>query len=74
MIVTIGTVNGVVALVRAVEEVMALVRVLEEVVALVVVMLVKQILTCHGHEEMKIIIPYKIQIMDIDQGYGIWKD
>ncbi|RVW35447.1 hypothetical protein CK203_097220 [Vitis vinifera] len=50
---------------------------LEKLVPLVRVMLVKWILACHGHKEMKITMPHKIQIMDIDQGYGnsksIWK-
>ena len=32
-------------------------------------MLVKQILACHGHNEMKITMPH-IHIMGIDQGYG----
>ncbi|RVW86572.1 hypothetical protein CK203_045660 [Vitis vinifera] len=27
--------------------------------------------TCHGHKEMKITMPHKIQIMDINQGHGI---
>ena len=39
--------NGVVALVRLVEELVAIV---------VVIMLVKQIISCHEHEEMKITI------------------
>ena len=62
----------------AIEELVVLVRVLEDMVALRAVMLVKYILTCHGHKEVKITMPHKIQIMDIDQGYGnnesIWKD
>ncbi|KAL6345486.1 hypothetical protein AAG906_017207 [Vitis piasezkii] len=36
------------------------------------------ILACHRHKEVKITMPHKIQVMDIDQGYGnnesIWKD
>ena len=56
---------------------LALVGALEKLVPLVRVMLVKWILACHGHKEMKITMPHKIQIMDIDQGYGnsksIWK-
>ena len=84
MMVTMGAVGKMVALVRVVDELVALVReleeivVLEEMVALGAVMLVKYILACHGHKEMKITLPQKIQIMDIDQGYGnnksIWKD
>ena len=38
----------------------------------------KLIMKSHGHKEMKIIMPHKIQIMDIDQAYGnnenTWKD
>ena len=34
-----------------------------------VVMLIKLIMACHGHKEMKIIMPHKIQIMDIDQAF-----
>ena len=45
---------------------------------LIVVMLIKLIMTCRGHKEMKIIMPHKILIMDIDQAYGnnesTWKD
>ena len=56
---------------------LALVGAVEKLVPLVRVMLVKWILACHGHKEMKITMPHKIQIMDIDQGYGnsksIWK-
>ncbi|WP_233357064.1 hypothetical protein, partial [Vibrio cholerae] len=66
--VTIGAVGGVVALVR----------VLEEMVALGAGILVELIPTCHGHKEVKITMPHKIQIMDINQGYGnnesIWKN
>ena len=66
MMVTMGAIGRMVAPVGVVEEVVALVRVLKEVVVLVAVMLVKQILACHGHNEMKITMPHKIQIMDID--------
>ncbi|KAL6347659.1 hypothetical protein AAG906_026187 [Vitis piasezkii] len=56
---------------------LALVGAVEKLAPLVRVMLVKWILACHGHKEMKITMPHKIQIMDIDQGYGnsksIWK-
>ena len=56
---------------------LALVGAVEKLLSLVRVMLVKWILACHGHKEMKITMPHKIQIMDIDQGYGnsksIWK-
>ena len=55
--------KGVVTLVGAMEELVALVRILEKMVALVAVMLVKQILACHGHKEMKITMLHKIQIM-----------
>ena len=41
-------------------------------------MLIKLIMTSHGHKEMKIIMPHKIQIMVIYQAYGnnenTWKD
>ena len=70
MIMTMGVVGGMLTLLGAVEELVALVRILEEMVALVAVMLVKQILACPGHKEMKITMPHKIQIMDINQGYG----
>ena len=70
MIMTMGVVGGMLTLLGAVEELVALVRILEEMVTLVAVMLVKQILACPGHKEMKITMPHKIQIMDINQGYG----
>ena len=45
---------------------------------LIVVMLIKLIIACRGHREMKIIIPHKILIMDISQTYenneSTWKD
>ena len=51
---------------------------LEQVVLLMVVMLIKFIMACRGHNEMKIIMPQKMQIMDIDQTYenneNTWKD
>ena len=51
---------------------------LEKAVLLIVVMLIKLIMACCGHREMKIIMPHKILIMDIGQAYGnnksIWKD
>ncbi|RVW14995.1 hypothetical protein CK203_090444 [Vitis vinifera] len=48
------------------------VRVLEEMVALGGY--VSQVdPACHGHKEVKITMPHKIQIMDIDQGYGTTK-
>ena len=41
-------------------------------------MLIKLIIACHGHREMKIIMSHKIPIMDIGQAYGnnksTWKD
>ena len=40
---------------------------LEQAVLLIVVMLVKLIMACRGHREMKIIMPHKILIMDIGQ-------
>ena len=47
-------------------------------VVLMVVMLIKLIMACHGHKGMKIIMPHKIQIMDIDQAFenseNTWKD
>ena len=33
-------------------------------------MLIKLIIACRGHREMKIIMPHKILIMDIGQAYG----
>ena len=60
MMVTMGAVGKMVALVRVVDELVALVRILEKMVALVAVMLVKQILACHGHKEMKITLPHNI--------------
>ena len=48
-------------LVGTMEQVVAL----EQAVLLIVVMLIKLIMACHGHREMKIIMPHKILIMDI---------
>ena len=53
-------------LVETLEQVVAL----EQAMLLMMVMLIKLILACHGHKEMKIIMPHKIQIMVIDQAYG----
>ena len=36
-------------------------------VLLMVVMLIKLIMACPKHKEMKMIMPHKIQIMDIDR-------
>ena len=51
---------------------------LEQAVLLIVDMLIKFIMACRGHKEMKIILPHKILIMDIGQAYGnnesTWKD
>ena len=38
---------------------------LEQAVLLIMVMLIKLIMACLGHGEMKIIMPHKILIMDI---------
>ena len=50
----------------------------EQAVLLLVVMLIKFIMACCGHREMKIIMPHKILIIDIGQAYGdnesTWKD
>ena len=43
-----------------------LMETMEQVVLLMMVMLIKLIMACRGHKEMKIIMPHKIQIMDID--------
>ena len=84
MIVTIESIQGVATLVVAVKIVKTLVGTIEQVVALkqamllIVVMLIKLIMACRGHREMKIIMPPKILIMDIGQAYGnnesTWKD
>ena len=37
---------------------------------LIVVMLIKLIMACREHKKMKIIMSYKILIMDIGQAYG----
>ena len=51
---------------------------LKQAVVLTVIMLIKLILACHGHKELKIIMSHMIQIMDIDHVYGnnesTWKD
>ena len=39
---------------------------LEQAVLLIVVMSIKLTMACRGHKEMKIIMPHKILIMDID--------
>ena len=45
---------------------------------LIVVILIKLIMACCGHRDMKIIMPHTILIMDIGQAYGnneiTWKD
>ena len=75
MMVTIESIEGVTTLVGAVKIVKTLIGtmeqvvVLEQVALLMVVMFIKLIMTCRGHKEMKIIMPHKIQIMDIDQAY-----
>ena len=50
-------------LIRTMEQVVAL----EKVVLLMVVMLIKLIMACLEHKDMKMIMPHKIQIMDIDR-------
>ena len=82
--VTIEPIEGVATLVVKVKIVKTLVGTMEHVVALkqavplIVVLLIKFIMACCGHREMKIIIPHKILIMDIGQAYGnnerTWKD
>ena len=69
--VTIEPIEGVTTLVVTVKIVKTPVGAMEQVVAseqvvlLIVVMLIKLIMACHGHKEMKIIMPHKILIMDI---------
>ena len=46
---------------------------LEQAMLLIVVMLIKLIMTCRGHKEMKIIMPHKILIMDIGHTMGTTK-
>ena len=69
--VTIDPIEGVATLVVTMKIVKTPVGTMEQVVALeqaallIVVMLIKLIMACCGHKEMKIIVPYKILIMDI---------
>ena len=84
MMVTIESIEGVATLVVVVKIVKTLVGTMEQVVALeqavllIVVMLIKLIVACRGHRELKIIMLHKILIMDIGQTYGnnesTWKD
>ena len=73
MIATIESREGVETLVGAIKIVKTLIRTMEQVVALeqvvllTVVMLIKLIMACPEHKEMKMIMPHKIQIMDIDR-------
>ena len=75
MMVTIESIDGVATLVVAVKIVKTLVGTMEQVVALeqavllIVDMLIKFIMACRGHKEMKIIMPHEILIMDIGQAY-----
>ena len=74
--VTIESIEGVATLVVTVKIVKTPVGAMEQVVALeravllIVVMLIKLVMACRGHREMKIIMPHKILIMDIGQAYG----
>ena len=83
--VMIEPIEGVATLVVTVKIVKTQVGTMEQVVALeqeellIVVMLIKLIMACRGHREMKIIMPHKIPIMDIvGHAYGnnesTWKD
>ena len=76
--VTIEPIEEVATLVVTMKIVKTLVGTMEQVVLLIVVMLIKLIMACRGHREMKIIMPHKILIMDIGQAYGnnesTWKD
>ena len=78
MMVTIESIKGVATLVVTVKIVKTPVVALEKAVLLIVVMLIKLIMACRGHKEMKIIMLHKILIMDIGQTYGnnenTWKD
>ena len=74
--VTIEPIEGVATMVVTVKIVKTPVGTMEQVVALekamllIVVMLIKLIMACHGHRDMKIIMSHKILIMDIGQAYG----
>ena len=57
---------GAVKIVKTLMEIMEQVVALKQVVLSMMVMLIKLIMACRGHKEMKIIMPHKIQIMDID--------
>ena len=73
MIVTTKPIEGVAILVVIVKtpmETMEQVVALEQAMLLIVVMLIKLIMTCRWHREMKFIMPHKILIMDIGQTYG----
>ena len=61
-----SNIGGAVKIVKTLMETMEQVVALEQVVLLMMVMLIKLIMACRGHKEMKIIMPHKIQIMDID--------
>ena len=77
--VTIVSIEGVATLVVTVKIVKTLVGTMEQVVALeqvmllIVIMLIKLIMACCGHREMKIIMPIATQ--DTDHGYrpDIWE-
>ena len=62
----VATLVGAVKIVKTLMETMEQVVALEQVVLSMMVMLIKLIMACRGHKEMKIIMPHKIQIMDID--------
>ena len=74
--VTIESIEGVATLVVAMKITKKMVGTMEQVVALeqavllIVVMLIKLIMVCRRHGEMKIIMPHKILIMDIGHTYG----
>ena len=61
-----SNIDGAVKIVNTLMETMEQVVALEQVVLLMMVMLIKLIMACCGYKEMKIIMPHKIQIMDID--------
>ena len=61
-----SNIGGAMKIVKTLMETMEQVVALEQVVLLMMVMLINLIMACCGHKEMKIIMPHKIQMMDID--------
>ena len=66
----VATLVVTVKIVKRLVGIMEQVVTLEQMVLLIVVKLIKLIMACRGHREMKIIIPHKILIIDIGHTYG----